>query len=364
MDTRQLLPRSEQNSTRGAPLAPTPPAKAGYAIRVSLACLQCRSRHLKCDAYQPTCSQCKLKDIECTYPKSRRGGSDKTRKTPQKRADDQQGHLEESQSPIVNRQSASSVPSTSHPVRSSQRNNAFLPGSMSNNTGSIAVSSSQTGENNSTSETLTDSFTWISDLSSSRGLDYDPESELLVELYYKFFHDAHPFVLPRTALMDRRKYDSSTMQPLMLSMQFVGSIYIDNTDPEVRRKAFQAVFESNSQPNGFLVQASLLLAIALHCKNELEDARNSLDITIRMALDLGMGMREYAVQNGEGSSVLEESWRRTWWMIFITDCLFAGIRFSPMVLLRTVITTADLPCEDENYKRGVSHFLPRLRRCF
>lgn len=358
MDARQLLPRSEPNTTPPNILASYPPVRAGYAIRASLACLQCRSRHLKCDAYQPSCSQCRLKNIECAYAKSRRGGSENSRETAQKRAVHiQQMRPKERESPTVSRQLVSTVPYAGYPAPSSQSSNSFQPGSTPSYTSSAPVTSSQIGENNATQERLPGSYTGITDLFSSRGLEKTAGSEKLIDLYYKFFHDAHPFIVPKTVFMDRWRYDSSTMEPLMLAIQFVGSIYTNSTGLEVRSKAFRAVFESNSHSNGYLVQAHLLLTIALYCNDEIEDARDCLDATIRMAIELGMGMREYAVQNGAGNPVLEESWRRTWWMIFICDCIFAGIRLSPTILMRTVISTVDLPCEDENYKRGVSRFI-------
>ena len=42
--------------------------------RVILACVQCRSRHVKCDATQPVCNRCTRDGKECIYQKSRRGG--------------------------------------------------------------------------------------------------------------------------------------------------------------------------------------------------------------------------------------------------------------------------------------------------
>ena len=40
---------------------------------VPLACTECRSRHLKCDAGTPSCGRCVTDARECTYVKSRRG---------------------------------------------------------------------------------------------------------------------------------------------------------------------------------------------------------------------------------------------------------------------------------------------------
>jgi hypothetical protein len=47
---------------------------------VALACTECRSRHLKCDAGTPQCSRCVVDKRECNYVKSRRGWKGTRRK--------------------------------------------------------------------------------------------------------------------------------------------------------------------------------------------------------------------------------------------------------------------------------------------
>lgn len=39
---------------------------------MAVACVPCRSRHLKCDG-GVRCSRCKTENVDCTYIKSRRG---------------------------------------------------------------------------------------------------------------------------------------------------------------------------------------------------------------------------------------------------------------------------------------------------
>jgi len=46
-------------------------------VRVSLACVPCRSRHVKCGAETPNCSRCLQDKKPCFYAKSRRGMRDK-----------------------------------------------------------------------------------------------------------------------------------------------------------------------------------------------------------------------------------------------------------------------------------------------
>jgi hypothetical protein len=53
---------------------------------VALACTECRSRHLKCDAGAPSCSRCVTDKRECHYIKSRRGWKGTRRKKVQQAA--------------------------------------------------------------------------------------------------------------------------------------------------------------------------------------------------------------------------------------------------------------------------------------
>jgi len=53
---------------------------------VALACTECRSRHLKCDAGTPACARCLTDKRECNYIKSRRGWKGTRRKKVQQQA--------------------------------------------------------------------------------------------------------------------------------------------------------------------------------------------------------------------------------------------------------------------------------------
>lgn len=52
-------------------------AKSHIPKHVSRACLECRSRHLKCGGQEPICDRCRKHNRTCTYVKSHRGGSRK-----------------------------------------------------------------------------------------------------------------------------------------------------------------------------------------------------------------------------------------------------------------------------------------------
>ena len=80
----------------------------------------------------------------------------------------------------------------------------------------------------------------------------------------------------------------------------------------------------NLPPNGFTVQALLLAAIALHSQDDMVRSRAILDRAIYLALKIRMNSRTFA--NMERDPVLAESWRRTYWFMYVTDAKFAAFR--------------------------------------
>jgi hypothetical protein len=73
-----------------------------------------------------------------------------------------------------------------------------------------------------------------------------------------------------------------------------------------------------------------------------------------MALRINMNSETFATSNGEGSAVLAESWRRTWWYLYLADGIFSGIRHRLSFMLRDIKSDVNLPCEDADYNSGVS----------
>ena len=156
-------------------------------------------------------------------------------------------------------------------------------------------------------------------------------------------------------------------------MQYIGSLYApDLSSAEFRSIALSQLKLVNLPQNGFSVQTLLLLAIAVHAEDEREKARAILDRNICMALELGMNHRAFAEM--ERDLVLAESWRRTFWGLYVLDGVFSGIACASSfmwVLLRrnttasdyiltysslsAIETQVDLPCEDYEYESGVSH---------
>jgi hypothetical protein len=102
-----------------------------------------------------------------------------------------------------------------------------------------------------------------------------------------------------------------------------------------------------------MVQCHFIYSIALFWCGDKTQSREHMDAAIRIALDLAMFRRQFAVENGEGDAVLEESWRRTWWQVYITNAIFATIRREAAFPTRDVDVSVQLPCEEEDYEAGV-----------
>lgn len=130
-------------------------------------------------------------------------------------------------------------------------------------------------------------------------------------------------------------------------MQYIGSLYAQEfSSSELKDIAFNQLDLPGMPPNGFTVQALLLTAIAMHGEDEMERARITLDRAIYMALEIRMNSRTFA--NMERDPVLAESWRRTYWGLYVTDAMFAGTRRAPSFLSVIFLTLFSPSITNEN----------------
>jgi hypothetical protein len=182
---------------------------------------------------------------------------------------------------------------------------------------------------------------------------------LLLALYYEFFHAAHPCVLPRQSLNTYSQ--ERAIQPLLLVLDYIGSLFSASTSSNSLHQGIQQyladIRSRTCSITGFDVQAVLLYSIAIYWCNEPDAGVELLDEAIRLALELGMNRREYAQENHQNDPVLAESWRRTWWQIYITDAHIAGSMHKFPFRCSHIEMTVDLPCEELDYASGVSENL-------
>lgn len=173
---------------------------------------------------------------------------------------------------------------------------------------------------------------------------YDP----MIQLYYQNFHLSHPVVIPRKALNSPLCY---LIPPALLSiMRYIGAHYYSNPSlrQEFRREAFDSLSDPTMQ-DGFKVQALLLLAIIDHSNGDEKSSHRLVQTASTLALEIGLNNSCFARENSYGHSAMEESWRRTYWELYVVDGLLAAFREQSSFRLYRQPTDIQLPCAEKLY---------------
>lgn len=175
------------------------------------------------------------------------------------------------------------------------------------------------------------------------------------EGYFHFFHQTHPFLPPRKYAEELLR-----MRPiphLEMAMCYVASQYGSTASTANFALELETLLASANIPNdGYLVQALLLFVIGLDGNNEQLRALEVLTRAQRIAIELGMHQSNFAILNGRGLPVLEESWRRTWWELYVVNGLIAGLHQISTFQLFEIVANVPLPCEEYVFNSGVSPF--------
>ncbi|KAI6781458.1 C6 zinc finger domain-containing protein [Emericellopsis cladophorae] len=311
-----------------------PQAYKGASSRVtrsSLACLPCRSRHLKCDSRRPRCGRCVEAEKDCDYAQSRRGGLDRAALAERRKR-----------------------------LATAQAQNAGLPlGSAPDRDTGIRINIPQTicitndpwagpglgfGRPDTSSPTP-----------ASSDLDGNAiESDALIHLYYSNFHSLHPFVPPRKHLIrlcqDESRWPS--WKPLVATLRLVGHLYGSHEWSSALEANVLDCLSHSSQPDPILVQARLLFSMVLFWHGFMSGAKREMDMAAQGALEIGLFRREFAANHGDRDPVLQESWRRTWWMLYVADAYYAGTLGTTDLAVSDVEATVELPCEESEYESG------------
>jgi hypothetical protein len=174
-----------------------------------------------------------------------------------------------------------------------------------------------------------------------------------VEAFYQYFYDAHPFLPPRHHLLQVLKPNS--MDHLQTAIYYVGSRYVFGASADSFALEFES-FLSGTKPapkDASMVQAMLLFALGLDGNNERTKAIEILIKAQNLALQLGMNRREFTGANGRGSSVWEESLRRTWWELYVVSTMMTGFHGSEIFHQQDPLSSVPLPCEEKEFASGV-----------
>jgi hypothetical protein len=324
-------------------------------------CLLQRGKHLKCDGQSP-CSRCTSANSECIYVASRRGYKGPRRgtaKNPNKRHASsparESSTSAEPQVPVLlgantTAPMSSSIPSSFNPSIVLP-DNAASPFIASNSPPNV---NAHLGLYQHYPHSVDASSMVLSHHQVPARVPVPTPGERCLDSFYHHFHAAHPFVMPKQYVLRIAK--EGTIEPLLAAMRWVGSLYIDAgpTRQSFFEEAYRLAYEPARPKDGFLVQAMLLLVIGLDGSCQQEKAREILADVERIAVQIGLNSRPFASLNGRGMPVLEESWRRTWWDLYVVDGMIAGVHRTTNFLLYDVPADVALPCEEYQYLSGVS----------
>ncbi|PKX90766.1 fungal specific transcription factor domain-containing protein [Aspergillus novofumigatus IBT 16806] len=184
---------------------------------------------------------------------------------------------------------------------------------------------------------------------------YDP----LIQLYYQTFHRSHPLLIPRKAL--HSPLSEKIPQYILSIMRFIGAH--QHHDPSLkelfRRSAYSVLFDSTPR-DGFKVQGMVLLAIVDHARGAEDSATSIMQAAVNLALELGMNKAAFAAEHSGGNSILEESWRRTYWELYFVDGYLAAMRDQSAFQLFHSPADVRLPGDEELYNSGDAVILSNL----
>ncbi|GKZ17799.1 hypothetical protein AbraCBS73388_010119 [Aspergillus brasiliensis] len=200
-------------------------------------------------------------------------------------------------------------------------------------------------------DSSTDCIPLSEDSSRSENIANDP----LINSYYKNFHVCHPFVLPRKHLVELCQ-DPRTehgLAPLLTAMRFMGNIYSAREWSIPLKDRVESTLSHLSPSDPIQVQCRILYSIALFWYDYKADAKSQLDRAAQIAIDLQMLKAEFAAAQGATDQVWRESWRRTWWTLYIVDAYYAGTLGTMNFRVMDLDMTVELPCDESDYELGV-----------
>lgn len=300
-DSRGSSPATDQQANK---------SKAG--IRVSLACVPCRSKHIKCDATMPTCLRCQAEHKPCFYAKSRRGIRDAKKR-----------------SMIADKLPHSARGPSLWPV--SQLSTVDVPIRFLNNNMPSGWSLTRT----------------LRPTSSPAGA-----AALLLDAFYSRCYANFPFLLPKPYMMSQLAKNATELRFLVSVCIYAASLYEPSISSDELREAVYNQSFGHLPMTAFTVQALALLSYTAIGEDKPELRSIWLDRAMQVAMDIGMQHRSFA--ENEPDVVVAESYRRTWWVLYKSDCIRATYENLQTFLLLSVPATVDLPCEEWEYQSGVS----------
>lgn len=315
-----------------------------------LACLACRQKHLKCDGRQPICGRCQSGELTCEYTPSRRGykGPSKKRRANPQPTEQQLGNVDPQIFSLDGRPPEISpdwhIPSIV-PSSAPSAVQAFTPPDMPGN--AMVVTEAPTFSAGYATSTTPQAGRLQSPMTPESPPSALGRDGYLVDVFYSNFHPAHP-ILPPPGML----YKYNVPPYLELVIKFIGAHFHPAASPESYRQSVVSA-TVGQDPCPEKVQALLLLTIVLHSRNERQEAAQLLTQAVSLAYELGMHRKDYAESLAE-DPIRKESFRRTWWELFVIEGLLTALGMRASFTASEVPLEVPLPCEERIYHDGLT----------
>ncbi|KAG8527885.1 uncharacterized protein KY384_006801 [Bacidia gigantensis] len=172
-----------------------------------------------------------------------------------------------------------------------------------------------------------------------------PIDSLYLSAFYASFWPSHPFLPPLKDFKQHLKQVDGA--DLAATINYIGSLYVASQQRSQKGRLMPQPPGEYSH-NAFTVQNLLLLAITYHMQGSSEEAQDTLSTATRIAIRLGLNQQTFSA--AAGNNVTGESWRRTWWELYVLNILFAALNQSHCHGLEGVETDVPMPCEEHMYR--------------
>ena len=350
----------------GSPPAGLCPLKNSVSLDrilpVKAACQRCRSRHQKCDALLPICTRCKKERKFCTYAPSRRGKSVAHLHARQKERSESDSLGMDPGAKLDKTDSASHCSLHFGQTFSEITNSSLLTSPIQRDTYDSAAlqptgSSDFTSPMDMGNDFGVPCYQDVEDVAimsprrtaslPQKAGDLESPDHFYASIFYSSFWPSHPFLPPSRLL--RQHLTGSLKSELASTINYLGSMYAGAQNEHLI--ALSAPEPQLEYPqNGFVVQSLILLALSSHMSCELQQAQAYFNQAIDIALTIGLHKPDFAQKYGQGIPVIEESWRRTWWELYILDIMFAALNPTTDIRLKAVPAEIPLPCKEGDYR--------------
>lgn len=174
---------------------------------------------------------------------------------------------------------------------------------------------------------------------------------LYTSVFYSYFWPSHPFLPSSKDIEDYLEGDEGAS--LIHAINYVGCLYACADNNQRQIMSFPQRLHEYPQ-NVFAVQSLILLAISSHMSNTPTQAQAFVHTAVDIALAIGLHRHDFDTSHGNGSQshAVAESWRRTWWELYILDIMFAGLNQTSNMWLKGVESDVLLPCEKIIYNNS------------